>query len=69
MLVRPMIGSWEVPRIDRIAAAESRRFAVLPVPGLSGDLHQDLGRSAMVVVISGVLYSDEARDGFLILQR
>ena len=65
MLVRPMIGSWEVPRIERIAAAESRRFAVLPVPGLSGDLHQDLGRSAMVVEISGALYSDEARDGFL----
>ncbi|MCX6632875.1 MAG: hypothetical protein NTW28_35200 [Candidatus Solibacter sp.] len=63
--MRPMIGSWEVPRIARIAAAESRRFAVLPVPGLSGDLHQDLGRSAMVVEISGALYSDEARDGFL----
>ena len=65
MLVRPMIGSWEVPRIERIAAAESRRFAVLSVPGLSGDLHQNLGRSAMVVEISGALYSDEARDGFL----
>lgn len=65
MLVRPMIGSWEVPRIDRITAGESRRLAVLPVPGLSGDLHQDLGRSAMVVEISGALYSDEARDDFL----
>jgi hypothetical protein len=65
MLVRPMIGSWEVPRIAHVAAAESRRLAVLPVPGLSGDLHQDLGRSAMVVEISGALYGDEARDAFL----
>ena len=65
MLVRPMIGEWEVPRIERIAAGETRRLAVLPVPGLSGDLHQDLGRSAMVVEISGALYGDEARDEFL----
>ena len=65
MLVRPMLGSWEVPRIERIAAGETRRFAVLAVPGLAGDLHQDLGRSAMVVEISGALYGDEARDEFL----
>src|SRR6266581_127133 len=65
MLVRPMLGSWEVPRIERIAAGETRRFAVLAVPGLAGDLHQDLGRSAMVVEISGALYGDEARDEFI----
>jgi hypothetical protein len=60
-----MIGSWEVPRIERIATKEMRRFAVLPVPGLSGDLHQDLGRGALAVEISGSLYGDEARDEFL----
>jgi hypothetical protein len=65
MLVRPVIGSWEVPRISRITAMESRRLSVLPVPGLSGDLHQDLGRSAMVVEIAGSVYGDEVRDGFL----
>lgn len=65
MLVRPMIGSWEVPRIERIAAREERRHAALPIPGLSGDLHQDLGRSALVVQIEGSLSSDEARDAFL----
>jgi len=65
MLVRPVIGSWEVPRISRITARESRRVSVLPVPGLSGDLHQDLGRSAMVVEIAGSVYGDEVRDGFL----
>lgn len=65
MLLRPMIGSWEVPRIERIITTEARRLAVLPVPGLSGDLHQDLGRGALVVQISGSLWGDEARDAFL----
>lgn len=65
MLLRPMIGSWEVPRIERISTMEARRLAVLPVPGLSGDLHQDLGRGALVVQISGSLWGDEARDAFL----
>ncbi|MDQ2948835.1 MAG: hypothetical protein M3Y27_23315 [Acidobacteriota bacterium] len=65
MLVRPMIGSWEVPRIERIASRETRRLTVLPVPGLSGDLHQDLGRGALAVQISGSLYGDESRDDFL----
>jgi hypothetical protein len=65
MLLRPMIASWEVPRIERIATTEMRRLAVLPVPGLSGDLHQDLGRGALAVEISGSLFGDEARDAFL----
>ncbi len=65
MLVRPMIGGWEPPRIERIAAREARRLAVLPVPGLSGDLHQDLGRGALAVEIVGSLNTDEARDEFL----
>lgn len=65
MLVRPMIGSWEPPRIERIASLESRRLAVLPVAGLSGDLHQDLGRGAIAVEITGSMVGDEARDDFL----
>lgn len=60
-----MIGAWEVPRIERIWSGEVRRLGVLPVPGLSGDLHQDLGRSALVVEIEGSLHGDEARDTFL----
>lgn len=65
MLVRPMIGEWEPPRIERISAREARRLAVLPVPGLSGDLHQDLGRGALAVEIAGSLSTDEARDALL----
>jgi|HubBroStandDraft_3_1064219.scaffolds.fasta_scaffold01920_3 hypothetical protein len=65
MLVQPMIGSWQPPRIERIAAYELRRLAVLPVAGLAGDLHQDLGRGALAVEIVGSLAGDEARDDFL----
>lgn len=65
MLIRPMIGSWEPPMIERVAAWESRRLSVLPVPGLSGDLHQDMGRGALSVEITGSLNGDEVRDTFL----
>lgn len=65
MLVRPMIGRWEVPHVEGIASRESRRLAVLPVPGLSGDLHQDLGRDALEVELFGSLSGDQARDEFL----
>ena len=65
MRVRPLIGGWAPPNIERVAAFESRRLAVLPVPGLSGDLHQDLGRGALAVEIVGSLATDDARDQFL----
>jgi len=60
-----MIGRWEVPRIETIASREARRLVVLPVPGLSGDLHQDLGRDALEVELRGSLSGDQARDDFL----
>ena len=65
MIVRPMIGEWEVPRIERIETAEARRISRLPVPGLLGDVQQDLGASSLAVEISGSLHGDEARDEFL----
>ena len=65
MIVRPMVGSWEVPRIERIWSYEARRVGLLPVPGLSGDLQQDLGKGALTVEIQGSLTGDEARDAFL----
>src|SRR5712692_4308165 len=65
MIVRPMIGQWSPPAIERIHSVEARRLAVLPVPGLSGDLHQDLGRSALGLEIIGSLSTDDARDDFL----
>ena len=65
MLVRPLIGGWSPPNIERIASFESRRLAVLRVPGLSGDLHQDMGRGALAIEIVGSIATDEARDQFL----
>jgi hypothetical protein len=65
MLVRPVIGGWSPPSIERIASFESRRLAVLPVPGLSGDLHQDMGRGALAIEITGSLATDDTRDQFL----
>jgi hypothetical protein len=63
--IRPMIGGWSPPAITGIRAAESRRLVTIPVPGLSGDLHQDLGRGALVVEIEGSLAGDDVRDQFL----
>jgi hypothetical protein len=65
MLLHPMIGQWSVPSIESITSREERRLAVLSAPGLSGDLHQDLGRGALVVEIQGSLSTDETRDDFL----
>lgn len=65
MRIRPMIGTWTPPSITRIRAAEARRLVTIPVPGLSGDLHQDLGRGALVVEIEGSLNGDDVRDQFL----
>lgn len=60
-----MIGSWEVPHIERIATLERRRLAVLAVPGLVGDLHHDLGSSSLTVEIVGSVHGDAARDELL----
>jgi hypothetical protein len=60
-----MIGEWEVPRIERVGTVEGRRLARLSVPGLTGDLHHDLGRHSLTVEISGSLHGDEERDAFL----
>lgn len=65
MIVRPMIGEWEIPRIERIRTLEARRLARLSVPGLRGDLHQDLGQHSVVVEIVGSLHGDAERDQFL----
>lgn len=65
VLVRPMIGGWEPPSIEAVRSFEARRLATLPVAGLSGDLHQDLGRGALAIEIVGSLGTDEARDDLL----
>jgi hypothetical protein len=65
VIVKPMVDQWEIPRIERIATLEGRRIARFGVPGLAGDLQQDLGAGSLAVEISGSLQGDEARDAFL----
>jgi hypothetical protein len=63
--VKPMIGEYEVPGIQRIGSLEARHLVEVPVPGLEGSYHQDLGSAAVSIVIEGTLAGDDARDGFL----
>ncbi len=65
MKIKPMIGEYEVPGLERIGATERRRLREIPVPGLGGSYHQDLGAHPLSLRLEGSLQGDEARDGFL----
>jgi hypothetical protein len=65
MIVRPMLGDWELPCVERVDLLESRRLARLGVPGLTGDLHQDLGTQSLTVAITGSLDGDQRRSDLL----
>lgn len=60
-----MLDAWELPCIERVDLVESRRLARLEVPGLTGDLHQDLGSDSLIVAITGSLQGDDRRSDFL----
>jgi hypothetical protein len=63
--VKPVLGDWEIPRIESIRTLERRSFVELAVPGSVGSLFQDLNTTPTRVAVSGSLYGDEARDEFL----
>jgi hypothetical protein len=65
MRIKPMLDDYELPGLQRIGTLERRALVDIPVPGLEGDYHQDLGSGAVSIVIEGTLSGDEARDGFL----
>lgn len=65
MIIRPMLGNWELPCVERVELLESRRLARLGVPGLVGDLHQDLGTESLTVAITGSLEGDQRRSDLL----
>lgn len=60
-----MIGELEVPGLERIGAAERRRLREIPVPGLDGSYHQDLGNHPLALVLEGSVQGDEGREDFL----
>jgi hypothetical protein len=65
VIVRPVLGDFELPCIERVELVESRRLARLGVPGLVGDLHQDLGQDSLTVAITGSLQGDDRRSELL----
>lgn len=65
MKVKPVLGDWEIPRIEAIASVEARTFVELPIPGKVGSLFQDMNSAPTRIRITGSLYGDEARDQFL----
>jgi hypothetical protein len=60
--VTPMLGDVELRAVQQIATAERRALVEHRVPGMAGNVFQDLGRSAARVALRGVLFSDTARD-------
>lgn len=64
MNVKPVLGDWEIPRIQKMRTQEQRRFAELPIPGRAGSLLQDLNSAPADIEIYGSLFADE-RSGFL----
>lgn len=65
VIIKPMLGDWEMPGITAIRAVERRRLVRLGVPGLDGDLQQDLGHESLAVEVHGSLQGDPLRDDFL----
>ncbi len=65
MKIKPMIGDYEVPGIQHIGTVEARRVVEIPVPGLEGGYHQDLGSGPVSVCIEGMLAGDDAENDFL----
>jgi hypothetical protein len=63
--VRPALGDWQIPNIDRIETLERRSLVEFPLPGETGSVYQDMASDPTRLVIAGSLYGDEARDGFL----
>jgi hypothetical protein len=65
MRIRPVLGDWEIPRIESIRTLERRSFVELPVPGKAASLYQDLNTEPARIAVEGSLFGDEDRDLFL----
>ncbi len=65
MMVKPVLGDWEIPRIAAIQTLENRSFVELAVPGQVGSLFQDMNTTPTRIAITGSLFGDETRNAFL----
>lgn len=64
MTTKPVLGDWEIPRIQQLRSEERRRIADLPIPGRAGNLLQDLNSAPAAVEIRGSVVAAE-RSEFL----
>lgn len=65
MNVKPVLGDWEIPRIEFIQSLEQRSFVEFKIPARSGNLFQDMNVNPTRIKISGSLQGDELRNSFL----
>ena len=65
MAVVPVLGDWEIPRVDLMRTSEARKFAELAVPGRQGSLYQDLNAESTRIEIGGSIFANEERNEFL----
>ncbi len=65
MNVKPVLGDWEIPRIESIKTLEHRALVELEVPGRVGSLFQDLNTHPTHIAIKASLFGDEARSEFV----
>src|SRR4051812_21450867 len=56
------VGGVNLSHLTRVVTAERARMARHPVPGMSGDLAQTLGRPSIEVELSGIFYGPNALD-------
>ena len=54
------LGSVSLQHLTRVDVSEAARVVRHPVPGLSGDLSQVLGRPSVTVRLQGIFYGAEA---------
>jgi len=62
MTTKPLLGDWEIPRIQKLRSDEHRRIAELPVPGRAGSLLQDLNSVPAAIEIHGSVFAGERSD-------
>ncbi|MEL6537033.1 MAG: DNA circularization N-terminal domain-containing protein [Bacteroidota bacterium] len=53
------INGIELKFVHRVTTQESGGYVAHHVPGMAGDLSQDVGRSSLSVQIDGIFYGDE----------
>ena len=56
------LGGIVLYRIHRMSTSEQTDFVAHRVPGLDGDISQDMGRPSVKIMIEGIFYGESALD-------